>query len=451
MGAHAKESSLGKKVTHVSITPENVFIGYDGAVEVLGIPGMQRLQASPSKPSYYAPEQVSGSATDLSTEVFALGVLVWELFAGTPLFLRDTPAATRMAISEGRVPYVCDLEPERTQAHRRHARHRPALRQASTLRVGRGVRQSPRQRSRGERHQRGGAQDGRRHLALRARAASRRRSRAATRLRTARPQATRLRTNRPQATRLCTNRPQATRLRIDRPRATRLRTTAPALQPACVGRAHGARPRYRAFHACSRGLGSAGVEPRAGPESGGPPASVRSAAPPKADPNIGVGGRSITFDNDSDDEFDMEIERNVATTSMAPRDELACAGRARRAEAGGREAPPGLELGAPSRMARSRGRRAPLRRRARHRHQARRACAYLHGDRRWHGVLDVEVRVSRTRLQRDRTRCRTRSTGRRRPRAAPSRSSRSSLPSSSGSSVSSSGRLAWAIVASRRP
>ena len=63
LGAHAKESSLGKKVTHVSITPENVFIGYDGNVEVLGIPGMQRLQASPPNPAYYAPEQVSGSST----------------------------------------------------------------------------------------------------------------------------------------------------------------------------------------------------------------------------------------------------------------------------------------------------------------------------------------------------------------------------------------------------
>ena len=112
VSAHAKESSLGKKVTHVSITPENVFIGYDGAVEVLGIPGMQRLPASPPNPAYHAPEQVSGSSTDLRTEVFALGVVLWELFAGRSLFGRATPAETRMAISEGRVPYVCDSNPE---------------------------------------------------------------------------------------------------------------------------------------------------------------------------------------------------------------------------------------------------------------------------------------------------------------------------------------------------
>ena len=34
-GAHAKEAAVGKKITHVSIFPENVFVGYDGNVEVL--------------------------------------------------------------------------------------------------------------------------------------------------------------------------------------------------------------------------------------------------------------------------------------------------------------------------------------------------------------------------------------------------------------------------------
>jgi hypothetical protein len=83
------------------------------------------------------------------------------------------------------------------------------------------------------------------------------------------------------------------------------------------------------------------------------PPPVRSAAPPRSsDPNIGA-GKSITFDAGDDDDFDMEIERNVATTSLAN----ATSSRAPGAHTSGRPSSgglrPGLELAAPSRMARA--------------------------------------------------------------------------------------------------
>lgn len=81
------------------------------------------------------------------------------------------------------------------------------------------------------------------------------------------------------------------------------------------------------------------------------PAPVRSA-PPKSDPNIG-GGKSLSFDAADDDDFDMEIERNVATTSLAN----ATSSRASGAHGSGRASSsgirPDLELAAPSRMSRA--------------------------------------------------------------------------------------------------
>ena len=323
----------------MSITPENVFVGYDGNVEVLGIPGMQRMQASPPNPAYHAPEQVSGSATDLRTEVFALGVVLWELFAGVPLFVRNTAAETRMAITEGRVPYVCDANSDVPKPI--------ADTLVTALRFDKQAR----------------------FESVEAFAKALVNARAASGISAA-----------------------AHKMDIASWLAERVpRAGAPALGGPSMGApSMGARHGCPSMGAPSMGGPSMGGPPVGNPQMSGapvsrpplvpdlelapstrvpvvsapppasraslpanapPPASVRSAAPPKADPNLG-GGRSITFDNDDDDDFDMEIERNVATTSLP----TASSSRAPGAHSSARPSGglrPGLELAAPSRMARA--------------------------------------------------------------------------------------------------
>ena len=335
VSAHAKESSLGKKVTHVSITPENVFIGYDGAVEVLGIPGMQRLPASSPNPAYHAPEQVSGSSTDLRTEVFALGVVLWELFAGESLFGRATPGETRMAISEGRVPYVCDSNPEVPKPI------------ADTLVTALRFDKSARYES----------VDAFAKILVNARAASGINTAAhkmdvAAWLTERVPRDGAPAASNPLLPKVPSFAPPA---KSQPPYAPPVQSSPPQASPAVQNPAQWAQPMVPDLEiAPSTRAPVVSAPPPSGrgasTASKQPPASVRSAAPPRVDPTADMGaGRSLTFDDDDGGVFDMEIERNLASPSFAHGGDSRGSGAQAGARPGGR---PGLELAAPWRMAR---------------------------------------------------------------------------------------------------
>jgi len=58
--------------------------------------------------AYMAPEQVRGEAWTRATDVFALGVVLWELIAGARLFHRGPPWLTMAAVVEAEVPPLRD-------------------------------------------------------------------------------------------------------------------------------------------------------------------------------------------------------------------------------------------------------------------------------------------------------------------------------------------------------
>ena len=58
--------------------------------------------------AYMAPEQVKGGAWTRATDVFALGVVLWELIAGARLFHRGPPWLTMAAVVEEEVPPLRD-------------------------------------------------------------------------------------------------------------------------------------------------------------------------------------------------------------------------------------------------------------------------------------------------------------------------------------------------------
>src|SRR5262245_43694127 len=58
--------------------------------------------------AYMAPEQVRGEAWTRATDVFALGVVLWELIAGSRLFHRGPPWLTMAAVVEEDVPPLRD-------------------------------------------------------------------------------------------------------------------------------------------------------------------------------------------------------------------------------------------------------------------------------------------------------------------------------------------------------
>ncbi len=110
-GLHAAHELRGRdgelmNVVHRDISPQNVFITFDGNAKIVdfGIASASdRLHQTSSgtvkgKFAYMAPEQANGKGVDRRSDVWALGVVLWELLAFRRLFRRDTPGQSLAAL-----------------------------------------------------------------------------------------------------------------------------------------------------------------------------------------------------------------------------------------------------------------------------------------------------------------------------------------------------------------
>src|SRR4029079_11009354 len=93
--AHRKADGYGGSlgIVHCDVSPSNVMLSTEGDIKILDF-GIARATFASAlerrrlrgKPRYMAPEQTIGETPSAASDVFALGIIAWELLTGRPLY-----------------------------------------------------------------------------------------------------------------------------------------------------------------------------------------------------------------------------------------------------------------------------------------------------------------------------------------------------------------------------
>lgn len=96
-----KISGQALQIVHRDISPQNILISFEGTVKIIDF-GIAKAATNAEstragvikgKPSYLAPEQISGDPLDGRCDLFALGTVLWELLTGKKLFAGENDLA----------------------------------------------------------------------------------------------------------------------------------------------------------------------------------------------------------------------------------------------------------------------------------------------------------------------------------------------------------------------
>ncbi len=119
--AHEKRDMQGRplEIVHRDITPQNIVINFDGAVKVVdfGIAKAATREVETlagtlkGKIGYMSPEQCRGLAVDRRSDVFAIGIILYELTTGKRLYHERSDFETLKKIIEGPVPSPREILP----------------------------------------------------------------------------------------------------------------------------------------------------------------------------------------------------------------------------------------------------------------------------------------------------------------------------------------------------
>jgi eukaryotic-like serine/threonine-protein kinase len=123
------QAGTALEIVHRDVTPHNILVSTSGFVKLadFGIArsALQHLLTKTGvvkgKLGYLSPEQAAGAAVDRRSDIFSLGILLWELLTGMRLFKEATEGETMAAILRAEAPGVRDRAPHVSPALERIA------------------------------------------------------------------------------------------------------------------------------------------------------------------------------------------------------------------------------------------------------------------------------------------------------------------------------------------
>jgi serine/threonine-protein kinase len=115
----AKVGEGGATIIHRDVNPANVLLGVSGDVKltdfgVADVEGVMRgeLGALRGTLPYMSPEQVLGLTVDTRSDLYSVGVILWELLANRRLHTADSEAELMHQVRDARAPLLSSLRPE---------------------------------------------------------------------------------------------------------------------------------------------------------------------------------------------------------------------------------------------------------------------------------------------------------------------------------------------------
>lgn len=111
--------STSYSVVHLDVSPQNIMVTYQGVgmifdfgiAQIIGLDD-RKMKLAGGKYAYMSPEQLRGEGVDPRSDIFSLGIILYELCTGYRLFRRQTPQQVIKAILDEPIQPPRALRPD---------------------------------------------------------------------------------------------------------------------------------------------------------------------------------------------------------------------------------------------------------------------------------------------------------------------------------------------------